>query len=188
MKIAGPLKSTTAHRPQPVYAYQTLDSPIGPLKLVASDHGLVAILWPDETPETAGFGKLKPDGSHPVLVEAHRQLNDYFAGKRQRFTLRLDWKGTEFQKKVWAALVEIPFGQTRSYAEIARQIGHPKAVRAVGAANGRNPLPIVAPCHRVIGSNGKLVGFGGGLAVKELLLKLEAQTRGFELAPLTAGN
>ncbi|RYD65796.1 MAG: methylated-DNA--[protein]-cysteine S-methyltransferase, partial [Sphingomonadales bacterium] len=110
---------------------------------------------------------------HPVLVETERQIAEYFAGKRSAFTVPLDFRGTDFQKSVWAALLTIPFGETRSYGEIARQIGRPSASRAVGAANGRNPISIIAPCHRVIGSNGALTGFAGGLAAKELLLALE---------------
>jgi len=106
-------------------------------------------------------------------VAAERQLAEYFSGRRKAFDLRLDFAGTEFQKKVWRALLTIPFGETRSYGEIAKQIGSPKAVRAVGAANGRNPISIVAPCHRVIGSTGKLTGFAGGLDTKAFLLDLE---------------
>ena len=102
-----------------------------------------------------------------------QQLREYFAGTRTRFELDLDFVGTEFQKQVWAALLTIPFGETRSYSEIARQIGNPSAVRAVGAANGKNPISIVAPCHRVIGASGKLTGFAGGLEAKERLLTLE---------------
>jgi methylated-DNA-[protein]-cysteine S-methyltransferase len=152
-----------------------MESPVGTLTLVAGDRGLVAILWQNENLERAGLGALKKVTGHPLLVEAERQLQEYFAGKRTQFSLDLDWRGTEFQKRVWVALLEIPFGETRSYADIARQLGNPKAVRAVGAANGKNPIPIIAPCHRVIGSNGKLVGFGGGLATKALLLKLESR-------------
>jgi methylated-DNA-[protein]-cysteine S-methyltransferase len=100
-------------------------------------------------------------------------LAEYFAGTRNRFDLELDFTGTEFQKKVWQALLTIPFGETRSYSQIAEQIGSPSAVRAVGAANGRNPISIIAPCHRVIGASGKLTGFAGGLEAKELLLTLE---------------
>jgi methylated-DNA-[protein]-cysteine S-methyltransferase len=112
---------------------------------------------------------------HSVLLEAERQLAEYFAGTRRTFELPLDFEGTEFQRSVWAALLTIPYGETRSYGQIARQIGRPKAVRAVGAANGRNPLSIVAPCHRVIGASGELTGFAGGLETKEFLLALEAR-------------
>jgi methylated-DNA-[protein]-cysteine S-methyltransferase len=108
-----------------------------------------------------------------MLVEAARQLNEYFAGERRTFTVVLDPQGTAFQKRVWDALLTIPFGETRSYAQIAQQIGEPTAYRAVGAANGRNPLSIIAPCHRVIGTNGALTGFAGGLATKQKLLALE---------------
>jgi methylated-DNA-[protein]-cysteine S-methyltransferase len=117
------------------------------------------------------------DVRHPVLIETERQLREYFAGQRQEFALKLDLAGTAFQRKVWNALLTIPFGETRSYGQIARQIGNPNAVRAVGAANGRNPVSIIAPCHRVIGSTGKLTGFAGGIDSKAHLLALEgAQT------------
>jgi methylated-DNA-[protein]-cysteine S-methyltransferase len=158
------------------HASKTIDSPLGPLKLVASDRGLAAILWKDENPRRALLGDLVEEPDHPVLVETERQLRAYFAGRLQRFNLPLDFKGTEFQKSVWQALLTIPFGETRSYREIARQIGRPTAVRAVGAANGRNPISIVAPCHRVIGSNGDLTGYAGGLAAKQHLLGLERGT------------
>lgn len=156
------------------YFYKMLPSPVGELKLVASDRGLAAILWENEDPKRVRLLDPQEDPQHPVLLETEKQLNEYFAGQRQRFTLTLDFKGTEFQKKVWQALVAIPFGETRSYSEIAREIGHPTAVRAVGAANGRNPISIIAPCHRVIGANGKLTGFAGGLEVKAFLLNIEA--------------
>jgi methylated-DNA-[protein]-cysteine S-methyltransferase len=163
--------------------YKTMKSPVGKLTLVAGDHGLAAILWENDDPKRVRLGPLKEDDSHPVLLEAERQLNDYFAGKRESFSLELDFIGTAFQNKVWKALVEIPFGETRTYAQIAQRIGHPAAVRAVGAANGKNPISIVAPCHRVIGSNGKLTGFAGGLKAKEFLLRLESRgCRADELA------
>jgi methylated-DNA-[protein]-cysteine S-methyltransferase len=155
------------------YAWTTTDTPVGRLKLVASATGLAAVLWQDDNPARVRLGTLAEQPGHPVLVEAGRQLADYFAGRRKAFDLPLDMKGTPFQQDVWAALRTIPFGETRSYGEIARQIGRPKAVRAVGAANGRNPVSIVTPCHRVIGSGGALTGFAGGLAVKERLLALE---------------
>ena len=110
---------------------------------------------------------------HPVLVETERQLGEYFAGERRTFDVPLSFAGTDFQKRVWAALLAIPFGETRSYGEIADQLGAPGASRAVGAANGRNPISIIAPCHRVLGSNGKLTGFAGGLEAKAFLLDLE---------------
>lgn len=156
-----------------MYHFKLVSTPVGELKLVASERGLAAILWKNDDPHCSRFLPQTRDEAHPVLIEAERQLREYFAGERRCFTLPLDFVGTEFQKKVWNALVAIPFGETRSYSEIARQIGHPQAVRAVGAANGRNPLSIVAPCHRVIGANGKLTGFAGGLEVKAFLLDLE---------------
>lgn len=155
------------------FAYTIYPSPVGVLKLVASDGGLAAILWENDDPKRVRLSPLAEDNAHPVLIDTARQLDDYFAGKRKMFTLSFDFYGTDFQKKVWLALLTIPFGETRSYAQIATQIGLPKAVRAVGAANGKNPVSIIAPCHRVIGSNGKLTGFAGGLDVKAQLLDLE---------------
>jgi len=157
------------------YRYKTMPSPVGLLKLVAQDGGLAAVLWEHDDPKRVPLGPMTPDDHHPVLVEAERQLGDYFAGKLEAFSLQLAFRGTEFQRQVWTALTTIPFGETRSYAEIARQIGRPAAVRAVGAANGKNPLSIFAPCHRVIGSNGKLTGFAGGLEAKAFLLRHEAR-------------
>jgi methylated-DNA-[protein]-cysteine S-methyltransferase len=157
------------------HVYKIVDSPVGRLTLVASDDGLAAILWPDDRPGRVRLRIEAADDTHPVLLEAERQLGEYFAGLRTAFALPLNPSGTPFQRKVWAALLTIPYGQTRSYGQIASQIGHPGAVRAVGAANGRNPVSIVAPCHRVIGSTGKLTGFAGGLAVKAQLLALEGR-------------
>jgi methylated-DNA-[protein]-cysteine S-methyltransferase len=157
------------------YFYKTMKSPVGKLKLIASDKGLAAILWENDKPSRVRLAPVTEDQQHPVLLETERQLNDYFAGKRQSFSLELDPQGTDFQQKVWAALRTIPFGETRSYSDIARQIKSPKAVRAVGAANGRNPISIVTPCHRVIGTNGKLTGFAGGLETKARLLALESR-------------
>jgi methylated-DNA-[protein]-cysteine S-methyltransferase len=157
------------------YFFKTMNSPVGKLKLIASDNGLAAILWENDKPSRVRLAPITEDEKHPVLLETERQLNDYFAGKRESFSLELDPVGTEFQKKVWAALRTIPFGETRSYAQIARQIKSPKAVRAVGAANGRNPISIVTPCHRVIGANGNLTGFAGGLENKARLLALESK-------------
>jgi methylated-DNA-[protein]-cysteine S-methyltransferase len=151
-----------------------MDSPVGQLTLVANGESLAAILWENDTPNRVRVGEMLEDNDRPVLIDTERQLNEYFSGTRHEFDLALDFQGTEFQKKVWQALLTIPFGQTRSYSEIAAQIGNVNAVRAVGAANGRNPISIVAPCHRVIGASGDLTGFAGGLANKMLLLSLEA--------------
>jgi methylated-DNA-[protein]-cysteine S-methyltransferase len=154
-------------------AYKTIESPIGKLKLVASDKGLVAILWENDSPRRVRLDELVADEQHPVLVETERQLGQYFAGKRKTFSIALDMRGTRFQKDVWEALLAIPFGETRSYGQLAKQLGNPRASRAVGAANGRNPVSIIVPCHRVIGSSGKLTGFAGGLDAKAHLLGLE---------------
>jgi methylated-DNA-[protein]-cysteine S-methyltransferase len=181
----------TARRTQKRHVSKTIDSPVGRLKLVATDEGLAAILWENDRPSRVRLNIEAEDASHPVLVEAERQLKEYFDGRRKEFALTLDLAGTAFQRRVWNALRTIPFGETRSYGEIARQIGNPRAMRAVGAANGRNPVSIVAPCHRVIGSTGKLTGFAAGIDVKARLLALEgappaddshsrAETRGLE--------
>ena len=138
------------------------------LRLVASDSGLRSI----EFEPWRRLQGCRP-GTHPVAVEAVRQLRAYFAGKLRRFDLPLDLQGTEFQLRVWRELETIPFGETRSYSQIATAIGAPRAVRAVGAANGANPIPIVVPCHRVIGAAGSLIGYGGGLPLKKRLLELE---------------
>ncbi|NMX91253.1 MULTISPECIES: methylated-DNA--[protein]-cysteine S-methyltransferase [Pseudomonas] len=153
--------------------YKLMPSPVGQLTLVARNGKLAAILWETERANRVRLGELVEVSDNPALLQAERQLNEYFAGTRNRFDLELDFEGTEFQKKVWAALLTIPFGETRSYSQIAMQIGSPKAVRAVGAANGRNPISIVAPCHRVIGASGRLTGFAGGLEAKQYLLTLE---------------
>ena len=155
------------------YEYGMAASPVGDLKLVASENGLVAVLWPNDNPAHVKLLAPTENTEHPMLVEAARQLNEYFAGERRTCTVVLDPQGTAFQKRVWDALLTIPFGETRSYAQIAQQIGEPTAYRAVGAANGRNPLSIIAPCHQVIGTNGALTGFAGGLATKQKLLALE---------------
>jgi methylated-DNA-[protein]-cysteine S-methyltransferase len=138
------------------------------LRLVTSDCGLRAIDF-DLTRPVEGSRY----GIHPIATEAVSQLRAYFAGQLRRFDLPLDMRGTDFQLRVWRELERIPYGETRSYLEIAEAIGAPRAVRAVGAANGANPIPIVVPCHRVIGSSGKLVGYGGGLPLKKRLLQLE---------------
>ena len=156
-------------------SYKTIDSPVGRLTLVAGGGGLAAILWENDRPGRVPLTFDVEDQAHPILVETERQLDEYFAGQRQTFTVPLEFCGTDFQRKVWNALLTIPFGETRSYRDIAIQIGHPAAVRAVGAANGRNPVSIMAPCHRVIGSSGALTGFAGGLHVKAQLLALEAR-------------
>jgi methylated-DNA-[protein]-cysteine S-methyltransferase len=155
------------------YFHKITRTPVGRLTLVASDRGLAAVLWENERAGRVPLTLYAEDSEHPVLLAAERQLGEYFAGQRRRFELPFDVIGTPFQRAVWNALLSIPFGETRSYGEIAAALGRPGAARAVGAANGRNPLSIVAPCHRVIGSTGRLTGFAGGVAVKAALLALE---------------
>lgn len=166
--------TTTNRAEQKRLVYKWVDSPIGKLKLVATDEGLAGILWEKERSGRVRLNGPVADPSHAVLVEAERQLGEYFRGQRKAFSLTLDFAGTAFQRQVWTALLTIPFGETRSYSQLARQIGNPTATRAVGAANGRNPVAIVAPCHRVIGASGELTGFAGGLEAKAYLLALEA--------------
>lgn len=155
------------------YLYKLMPSPVGKLTLVSNLSALVAILWEKERPGRVRLGTMQEDNDDPTLLEVERQLTEYFSGERNRFDVPLCFQGTEFQKKVWNALLDIPYGETRTYGEIATAIGNPTAVRAVGAANGRNPISIIAPCHRVIGSSGELTGFAGGLAAKETLLVIE---------------
>lgn len=156
--------------------YKEMESPVGKLKLVANSNALVGVLWEKEGTDRVSLGAQNIDGHHPILAEAERQLSEYFAGKRTQFELPLEPRGTEFQQEVWRSLRSIPFGKTMSYMEIATAIGSPRACRAVGGATGRNPLSIVVPCHRVVGANGALTGFGGGLDNKAKLLALEART------------
>jgi methylated-DNA-[protein]-cysteine S-methyltransferase len=155
------------------HVFTQVTSPVGRLTIVTTDKGLSAILWDNHRPGRVRLTITREDNAHPLILEAERQLAEYFVRRRRCFTLPLDASGTAFQRDVWDALRTIPFGETRSYAQIAQQIGHPRAVRAVGAANGRNPLSIVVPCHRVVASTGALTGFAGGLDVKARLLALE---------------
>jgi len=154
---------------------KTISSPVGVLRLVASDTGLVAVLWENDSPTRVRVGETMESPTHPLLIEAARQLDEYFAGARTVFDLELDFVGTEFQESVWSALLAIPFGETRTYQQLATAIGKPTAARAVGAANGRNPISIVVPCHRLVGFNGRLTGFAGGLENKQYLLTLESR-------------
>jgi methylated-DNA-[protein]-cysteine S-methyltransferase len=151
---------------------QGYDSPVGELTLVASATGLRAVLWPNDSPRRV---PLPPTavGASAVLDETAHQLDDWFAGRRRMFELPFDLHGTPFHATVWRALADIPYGRTRTYGEQAALLGRPTAARAVGAANGRNPLSIVLPCHRVIGANGALTGFAGGIATKRWLLDFE---------------
>lgn len=157
--------------------YKFMDSPVGKLKLVANERGIVAILWQNDKPHRVRLDDLFEGVEFPLLIKAEKQLQEYFSGHRKSFSMPLDMRGTPFQKQVWTALLDIPFGETRSYGELAKQIGYPAASRAVGAANGRNPISIIVPCHRVIGSSGSLTGFAGGLEIKARLLALERGER-----------
>lgn len=152
--------------------HATHDSPIGPLLLAADDDGLRLIEFHQSRHRIERDGDWR-EGDHPILATTRKQLDQYFRGERRCFDLPLAPRGTAFQCEVWRALASIPYGGTSSYAQLAAHLGRPKAMRAVGAANGRNPLPIVLPCHRVIGADGSLTGFGGGLPTKRFLLELE---------------
>jgi methylated-DNA-[protein]-cysteine S-methyltransferase len=151
-----------------------MKTPVGELKLVANDRGLIAVLWENDNPARVKLPAAEENPKHPILKQAEQQLREYFKGERKKFTIPLETFGTDFQKKVWQALLTIPFGETRSYGELAKQIKKPSASRAVGAANGRNPVSILVPCHRVIGASGKLTGFAGGLEAKAKLLSIES--------------
>jgi methylated-DNA-[protein]-cysteine S-methyltransferase len=155
-----------------VIVHTTIASPVGPLLLATSDDGMHLIEF--HTPRHPMRRDANwHEGDNALLRMARRQLDEYFAGKRRQFELPLAPQGTPFQCEVWHTLAAIPYGETISYAQLAQRVGKPSAVRAVGAANGRNPLPLVLPCHRVIGSDGSLTGFGGGLPTKHFLLRME---------------
>lgn len=157
--------------------YKTVKSPVGELKLITSDKGLVALLWPNsKNPiiKLLHLDDIAQNDSHLLLLKAEQQLNEYFLKKRKKFDLQLDFECSAFKQSVLTVLLTINYGQTCTYQQIARQIGKPNALRAVGMANSQNPISIIIPCHRVIGSNGRLTGFAGGLKVKEYLLNLES--------------
>lgn len=150
-----------------------IDSPVGPLTIVAGDAGLRAILWPDDDPRRVRLGETTVDPAHPVVAAVVAQLAEYFAGERRAFEVPLDPVGTEFRRAAWDALRTIDYGTTVSYGEQAARMGDRRKARAVGAANGRNPISIVVPCHRVVGANGTLTGFAGGVDTKAWLLAHE---------------
>jgi methylated-DNA-[protein]-cysteine S-methyltransferase len=157
----------------------TMDSPVGELTLIASPQGLRAVLWPgefDQFETVAPDGDSSSDAAH-VLSEAVQQLSEYFAGERHEFDVPLDPVGTDFQRSAWSELRKIPYGETISYGEQARRLGDVRKSRAVGAANGRNPISIIVPCHRVVGSNGSLTGFAAGVEAKAWLLHHEQGTQ-----------
>jgi len=160
------------------FYYSRLVSPVAPLVIGVSDKGLIALEFDHGKfpPKTNGAVTWKESSTH--TAQYVRELNEYFAGKRRKFSFPLDLRGTPFQVKCWRALLEIPYGATRTYADIARAVGCPNGYRAVGLANNRNPIAIVVPCHRVIASDGTLCGYGGGLDVKRKLLELEGALSG----------
>lgn len=161
---------------QPILHSTTHRTPVGELTLVASHQGLRAILWPKLSPTRAGIHpRPHRNPEHPILRQTVAQLDEYFAGSRTTFDVPLDLQGTRFQLAAWRSLADIPFGSTTSYGRQAAGLGIPKAARALGAANGANPVCIVLPCHRVIGADGSLTGFGGGLPTKRWLLDHEAR-------------
>jgi methylated-DNA-[protein]-cysteine S-methyltransferase len=152
--------------------HKIITSPVGKLTLVASEKGLAGVYFDNSTQKPAS----RPMPDHVVLIKTEKQLADYFAGKRTEFDLPLDMQGTDFQKKAWRALTKIPYGETVSYREQAKMLGDVKKARPIGQANGKNPISIIVPCHRVVGASGKLTGYGGGLPRKEFLLALERKT------------
>lgn len=151
--------------------YLITPSPLGDVTIQANDDGLLGLWFEEHTTLPDVLGSLAPE--HPILLEASKQLTHYFEGKVQSFDLPLAAEGTDFQKLVWRALCDIPFGESISYQELANRIGKPRAVRAVGAANGKNPISVIVPCHRVIGKSGTLTGYAGGVERKRKLLELE---------------
>jgi methylated-DNA-[protein]-cysteine S-methyltransferase len=160
----------------------TVSSPVGELTVIASDAGVRAVLWPSDDARRVPLPDyLTAGGTHPVLARTVQQLAEYFAGDRLDFDLPLDPHGTNFQQQAWLALRTIPYGETVSYGEQAELMGDKKKARAVGAANGRNPISIIVPCHRVVGSNGSLTGFAGGVESKRWLLEHESKTAGHTL-------
>lgn len=156
--------------------HRDLRSPVGPLRVIASSEVIKAVLWGAEDFKRCRLSSRSCEDSHALLDRAVCQLNEYFSGRRRSFDLPLEAEGTDFQRRVWQALSEIPLGETRTYGQIAERIGAPKGARAVGLANRSNPISIIVPCHRVIGADGRLTGFAGGLDSKRALLELERRT------------
>lgn len=161
--------------------YKDVQSPVGLIRVIASDKGLVAIIWEGENYKRTKLSEPVKDENHPILLQTEKQLNEYFENKRTTFDIPLDFEGTEFQVRVWEALLKIPYGITKTYGELAKILGDIKAVRAVGGALNKNPISIIVPCHRVVGASGELVGFAGGLKNKSILLDLE---QGFTMPSL----
>ncbi|WP_407531988.1 methylated-DNA--[protein]-cysteine S-methyltransferase [Elizabethkingia meningoseptica] len=161
--------------------YKDVASPVGLVIAIASNKGLVAIIWEGEDYKRTKLSVPVKDDKHPILIQTEKELNEYFNNKRTTFDIPLDFKGTEFQIRVWEALLKIPYGVTKTYGDLARILGDIKAVRAVGGALNKNPISIIVPCHRVVGISGNLVGFAGGLNNKSILLDLE---QGFTMPSL----
>ncbi len=160
-----------------LYHYKKIRTPVGELTIVAGDRGVSALLWEDDSGERVPLPKnLELSNSYALLTDAERQLHEYFLGKRRQFDIPLAAEGTVFQKRVWKLLAQIPYGETSHYQAIAEKLGDPRKARPVGAANGNNPISIIVPCHRVIGKDGSLFGFAGGLKIKRRLLDLERQS------------
>jgi methylated-DNA-[protein]-cysteine S-methyltransferase len=179
MTTTNPLQSGNANAP---LRARTIESPVGDLRIVASDAGVRAVLWPSDDSSRVPLPKdVEGCESHSILARAALELAEYFAGERQQFDVPLDPEGTEFQHQAWLALRAIPYGETVSYGEQAERMGDKKKARAVGAANGRNPVSIIVPCHRVVGSNGSLTGFAGGIETKRWLLAHEQKVVGHTL-------
>ncbi|MDQ1802495.1 methylated-DNA--[protein]-cysteine S-methyltransferase [Chryseobacterium sp. CKR4-1] len=157
--------------------YKDVSSPVGLIRVIASDVGLVAIIWEGEGYKRTQLSIPERKNQHPILLQTEKELKEYFENSRKVFDVPLDLEGTEFQIKVWKALLKIPYGMTKTYGEMAKILGDTKAVRAVGGALNKNPISIIVPCHRVVGASGKLVGFAGGLENKSILLDLEKSFR-----------
>lgn len=162
----------------------TMESPVGRLTIVASNDGVRAVLWPNHDPQRVPLGGLVEQPSHPIIAQSITELTEYFAGERRVFDVSLDPAGTSFQQSAWKVLRSIPFGATLSYGEQADRMGDKRKARAVGAANGKNPISVIVPCHRVVGANGALTGFAGGIDSKAWLLDHEREVSGVGTATL----
>lgn len=160
-----------------MHCYDTFEGPQGRMLLLANDEGLAGVFFNRQKHHPKRQADWKKDPHHRVLRQAKRELAEYFAGKRKRFAVALSPKGTPFQRSVWKAIATVGFGETITYGELARRAGHPGSARAAGAATGRNPIGIIVPCHRIMGANGSLTGYAGGLQRKRALLALEGVAR-----------
>ncbi|PZP49637.1 MAG: cysteine methyltransferase [Pseudopedobacter saltans] len=157
--------------------FKDIDAPVGKIRLIASDKGLAAILWEGEDYKRTKLEEPIENNTHRILRLVEQQLNEYFAKNRTKFDVPFDFVGTEFQIKVWEALLKITFGKTKNYGGLAQLLGDPKAVRAVGGALNKNPISIIIPCHRVVGADGNMIGFAGGIKNKQILLELESSVK-----------